>query len=396
MNSTSLLRTALSYALCVVLPTPDETSLLRACLSPGDAGKRACKDWLRHHAALDNGFNKEATKAFLPLVLHAVQNHGIEVDAAFLTVLRTAALREQLRTQTYSRICGDVFSALSDSRISTIVLGGAALADTVYSDRALRHSHDIDVFMSEQEIERAANVLGSVGFKSVNFSRPGSNHWEFRHISGLPLRLHSRLFQIPCDEPPLAALWSRSQNIHVDGVSIRTLSPADQLLYTCGHAVYSNSRYSLRWVSDAWFIIDRYPELDWEVVFDSAARARLALPLSVMIGFLSKQLDAPIPSRFLERLRILANQADTTCEAAVYAAFVTSNGGVGRCIRLVPKWRERALFIAWMLFPSPSYFVHVWKVRNVSLLPFYYVYRPLRYAAQAVSSIVKGFVQRAA
>ena len=292
MNSTSSLTTTLPEVLSGILPTPEDTLFLRACLTPGESGKLASEAWLEQH---QNRFKKEAIKAFLPLLLRATQKHGVKVDATFLTVLRTATLREELRTNTYKRICGDVFLALSDQTIPTIVLGGAALADTVYADPALRHSHDIDVLIPDMQFSRTGSLIASLRFKFVKVSDAGSHHWEFKHASGLPLQLHSRLFQLPCYTPSFAELWSRSQNLLLAGVSVRTLSPADSLLYVCGHASYSGNRHSLRWASDAWFIIDRYPDLDWDLLLNYARRSRLTLSLSVMLRYLAEALDASIP-----------------------------------------------------------------------------------------------------
>ena len=299
--------TALSHALSTILPTPEDTLLLRACLTPGESGKLACEAWLKQH---QNGFKKEAIKAFLPLFLHAVKKHAVKVDAAFLTVLRTAVLREELRTNTYNRICCELFSALSDYVIPTIVLGGAALADTVYAHPALRHSHDIDVLIPDVEFSRTERLIASLRFKSVNLPEAGSHHLEFMHASGVPLTLHSRLFQLPAYTPPLPEIWSRSHNLLIAGVPIRTLSPVDSLLYVCGHASYSSSRHSLRWVSDAWFIIDRYPDLVWDLLLNCARRSWLTLPLSVMLRYLAEALDAPIPATVMAGLLASAGKID--------------------------------------------------------------------------------------
>ena len=306
MNIASSLTTTLPEVLSVILPTPEDTLLLRACLTPGESGKLACEAWLKQH---QNGFKKEAIKAFLPLLLRATQKHGVKVDAAFLTVLRTATLREELRTNTYKRICRDVFLALSDQIIPTIVLGGAALADTVYADPALRHSHDIDVLIPDVQFSRTGSLIASLRFKFVKVPDAGSHHCEFKHVSGLPLQLHSRLFQLPCYTPPLAEIWSRSQNLLVAGVPVRTLSPADSLLYVCGHASYSGSHHALRWASDAWFIIDRYPDLHWDQLLNCARRSQLTLPLSVMLRYLTEALDAPIPPTVMAGLLASAGKS---------------------------------------------------------------------------------------
>ena len=79
-------------------------------------------------------------------------------------------------------------------------------------------------------------------------------------------------------------------------------APADSLLHVCGHASYSKSRQSLRWLTDAWLIVNRHPDLDWDLLLDCARRSHLALPLSVALSYLANDLNAPIPLRFLNRL----------------------------------------------------------------------------------------------
>ena len=90
-------------------------------------------------------------------------------------------------------------------------------------------------------------------------------------------------------------------------VPSRILSPADNLLHVCVHAFYCESRQSLRWVCDSWFIIDRYPNLEWDILLDSAQRSDLALPLSITLGYLAGDLNASIPATFLDRLYTAAS-----------------------------------------------------------------------------------------
>lgn len=384
MNSASPMRAALSNALSVILPTPEDTLLLRACLNSGESGRQACKAWLKQ-AELQNGLRKDSAKAFLPLLLRAVRIHDIEIDTAMLTILRTAALREELRTTAYNTICREVFSTLIANEIPKIVLGGAALADTVYADPALRHSHDIDILIPDEEMDRAASLLPSVGFKAVDPPQPEKHHWRFEHASGLRLELHARLFQIPYYNTPLAEIWARRQSHVVAGVAADILPPADNLLHVCGHASYSKSRQSLRWVADAWFIIDRHRDLDWDRLLDCADQSHVALPLSVTLGYLAEHLDAPIPATFLERLHVAALRTDTIGrEAALWGTLASARGNLTRLVWAADNWRARAFVMKWLLIPSPHYlrwaeqFCHSW------LLPLYYVYRPLRYIARRI------------
>ena len=396
MSKPSPVRHALSDALSVILPAPEDTLLLRACLHSGESGKHACRTWLKEHPEPKNELKKESTKAFLPLLFNALRIHGIAVDNTFLTILRTAAVREEVRTNTYRSICRNVFSTLAANEIPTIILRGAALADTVYAAPALRHSHDIDILLEPRYRDSTLTLLASLGFVPLRKKAPtDSLKVELKHGSGLPLVLHRNLFEIPFYNPDISELWSRSHTRVIADVEVRVLSPADALLHLCGHASYSPSRESFRWISDAWFVIDRHRDLDWDLLLDCAHRSHLTLPLSVTLGYLTKDLNTPVPSSFLDRLFTTASKTTAIGrELALFGARSALRGGFKNLIRKTRGWRGRAFVITWMLFPSPSYVLWVQQVRHSWLLPFHYIYRPIRYVSRRIWPKFKNFMRR--
>jgi hypothetical protein len=103
-KSTPLLADTLS----VLLPTPEQTLLLRACLLSGEAGRQAGDAWLSKKQELGDILKEDRLKGLFPLLFSAFQRNGVEVDQAFLTILRTASLREELRAKTFRRICRQV------------------------------------------------------------------------------------------------------------------------------------------------------------------------------------------------------------------------------------------------------------------------------------------------
>lgn len=86
-------------------------------------------------------------------------------------------------------------------------------------------------------------------------------------------------------------------------MTARVFSPEDSLLHVCAHASCSANRYSLRWVSDAWHLLEKHPDLDWPLVLDCAFHDGLTRPLSVMLTYLQEALSAPVPTQVLEALR---------------------------------------------------------------------------------------------
>ncbi len=328
MSTLSLLKPALSETLSVILPTSEETLVLRACLLSGESARHAWEEWQRRRNEFANGFlgDDESIKKLRPLVFNALRRHGIEVDKESRTYLRFAYLKEELRNNIFRRICRDVLLLLARGDIPTIVLKGVALAETVYDNPALRHCHDIDLLLRDHHLNRAAELLRPLGFQEADPKGGwGSKDCRLKHESGLSLELHSRLFVLDYSNRSLAEMWNRSEYRLIAGVQGRILSPADNLLHVCGHAFYSAKRRSLRWVCDAWFLIDRYQDLDWDLLMDCAHQSRLTLALSVTLGYLAENLKAPIPTSFLDRLFATAANTDgMERELALFPPFKTA------------------------------------------------------------------------
>jgi hypothetical protein len=385
MNVSSA-KSALSDTLSVLLPTPAQTLLLRACLWKDGAGREASSAWLRQHSRQPGKpLQEDHLKSLLPLLFAACQRNGVEADREFFTLLRAASLREELRAQTYRRICREVLSAFAAAGISSIVLKGAALADLVYAPPALRHCHDLDLLLEESDPAKAIGLLSPLGFSLLERELPLSE-WQdlqFVHESGLPLELHSHLFRLPLYNTIAPEMQARSHTHHVADVPVRILTPTDQLLHVCGHAASCASRESLRWACDAWLLVERFPDLDWDLLEDCARRSHLTLPLSVLLSYLATELRAPIPAAFLTRLTALAAQASTVeCEAALWGAHASGRGRFKNLLWMTSTWRAWIFVLQWILFPSPTYLRTMQHVRFSWRLPFYYLSRPLRYIVQ--------------
>jgi hypothetical protein len=384
-------RHPLFETLSAILPTPSDTRLLRACLQEGERGREACDTWLKSHADPESEYAREFVarefvKSLLPLLFVSVRSHSIAVSNSFLTVLRTAALREQLRTKTYYDICGRVLSTLARNAVPAILLQGAALAKTVYPDPALRHSHRLDLLIERRHINQLVGLLAPLGFsRSSTTLRHGGHDFEIIHESGLPLAVHHELFEIPFYNTAVRDLYSRAVPAAINGIRTQVLSPADALLHACGEATYSVRQESWWWVLDSWFIVNRCRDLDWDLLLDTSKRTHLALPLSVMLTYLAEELDCPFPADFLHRLSAVACKVPSIDrELALFGARQSPRCGFRRLIRDTGNWRGRLYVIKWMLLPSASYTVWENQLPHLWLLPVQYLYRPLRYVSARI------------
>ena len=378
--------------LSVFLPTREETWLLRACTQEVEAGRVAWRSWREYATNVKEVLARDqhGVKSLLPLLYRALQRNGATVDAELLPYLRTAYFREELRVQAYRRICQEVLTTLREAGIRVLVLGGAALAETVYGEPALRHCGGVELLVEKADVPHAASLLVAGGF-SRSGARSSAERCvnRLKHASGLPVEIRWDLFACPYYQAPLEDMWTRSLTREIAGVSVSLLAPADMLVTVFGRALCSGGLTVLQWVCDAWYVLDRCTDLDWDVLADEIQRARLALPASVMLSYLAEDLGALVPSFVL---RQLADDGSRTTvegdEAALFAARVGGRSSFRDLLRRSSSWRAKAVVLRWMLLPSPRYLRWTYPVHSAWLLPFRYLWRPLRYVVRRTQRAV--------
>jgi hypothetical protein len=378
----------LSDTLSLLLPTEEQTWLLRACLHSGQAERQAWQAWLQRVGDPKQllARRQQRIEWLLPLLYTALQRNGAEVDRAFLPYLRTAYFHEELRGQACRQICQTALTALTEDGIPALVLDGALLADTVYGDWALRHVHQLDILARAEDLARAVSALREAGFTPLaDAGRAVTQSISLVHTTGFPADLQTGLFRIPYYAAPVAEMWARGLAREVAGVAVPTLAAAEMLLYVCGRALCSSRRDTLQWACDAWFIVKECSELDWDAFLRGVLSSRLALPLSVMLTYLSHALGVGLPAGVLHQLNAAAAQTSIVGhEAALSGARLGSRGTLRNLLSSAGSCQARAAVLKWMLLPSPSCLRWTYGIRSPWLLLPYYAYRPLGYFARRI------------
>jgi hypothetical protein len=300
----------------------------------------------------------------------AVIRNAVNLDSAVAGFLRAAYFREELRGNAYRRILRETLTVLAADGPAPVVLGGCALSDTIYDAPEARHSHGINLLLPDGDLSRVAGRLRRIGFKPAlreYRSRGTAIPLFWRHTAGLPLDLHTQLFDLPYYAAPLSAVWLRTRPLPGFEPVARMLAPEDALLHVCGNAACSATRTSLRWVCDA----------------DTAETMRLGLPLSIVMRYLAEALDAAVPAEILAALDALAANADSVaCEIAVLGALGGAHAKMRRIIIAAPDWSARFRLLRCLLVPSRACMRELGYAAGGWQLPYYYLQRPLLYAAR--------------
>lgn len=377
---------ALWDALSVLLPTPEQTLLLRCCLQSGETARQAWEQWqtqtggLQEYLARDGGPGKR----LLPLLYYALRRNNAVIEPDVLAVLKNGYVREQLRYEDYRRILAEQLGTLASGGVRAIVLKGAALAETVYPEPALRHSHDIDLLVEPRDLPTAVKLLVSSGLRTYLSGNGAIPYEVLCHSSGLAVGVFTDLVHIPYyangDETRRQELWSSAQQHNFGGTEGFIFSPAVNLLQVLGHASYSASRKRLAWACDAWFLTGSPAGPDWNFFLALAKQNNLTLPLAVMLSYLAQALNAPIPMTVLQQLKGAAAQTERLgYEIALGGARKTPNGRIKNMLARSSGWRERIRVLKYLCFPSMRYLEMTQSARHPRLLPLYYLMRPLRY-----------------
>ena len=372
--------------LTVVWPDTQQTLLLRACVGSEPEAEQAWQKFVGRIGNTKLFFERDMTglKGLLPIVHSAARRNRFTLDKKMWTYLRSAALREELRSGVYREICGDILRAFTRDDIPVIALKACALADTAYDAPAERHCHAIDIMVPRGTLCRAAGIVRPFGFRPARMpeARAGGRQ-GFRHESGLPLVIHETLFDAPIYPGDVDILWETSRPATVAGVPVRVLAAPYALLHVLTAAFLDRARGNLRWAIDAWLLIHRMDHSDWDALQRYAQESRLELPMLTMLRYLADALEAPIPDDLFTQLSITAQQTRRPeREAALSGAIIGLAALREAWSRKIVTARTRRELVRFLLLPSSVYLRWSYGVTARACLPFVYAYRPLSFAAE--------------
>lgn len=372
--------------LTVVWPDTQQTLLLRACVGSEPEAEQAWQKFVSRIGNTKLFFERDLTglKGLLPIIHSAARRNSFTLDKKMWTYLRSAALREELRSGVYREICRDILRAIVDKDIPVIALKACALADTAYETPAERHCHAIDIMVPRGTLGRASDIVRALGFRPARMpeARAGGRQ-GFRHESGLPLVIHETLFDAPIYPGDVDVMWETSQPATVAGVPVRVLAPTYNLLHVLSAAFLDRARGNLRWAIDAWLLIHRMEDSDWDALQRYAQEGRLELPMLTMLRYLADALDAPIPEGLFTQLSISAQQTRRPGREAALSGAIIGLAALREAwshrIRTADARRELVRFL---LLPSSIYLRWSYGTTARASLPFFYAYRPLSFLAE--------------
>ena len=351
--------------LASALPTAQHGDLLRACLCPGDEASAAWSRWRGRHEP-DRWFARNAgAKRLGSLLAGSLLGSSARLGSFDSAWLEAARSRERSRTRGLRAALREVARSLNRASVSFLVFRGMAAAQMAWVDPALRHCHDIDLLVHEDDLAVAVDVLERTGLRVACHQPAASPEVTLLHPLDVPVVLHGRPLGPPLPHPSFGELDSRAVDLVVDDVQMRAPAADDLLLLVCGDAMTSLSRASGLWVCDAHMIVSRRPELDWSRLRATAASAGLTTGLAVALRYLSRTIGTSVPGAALEALERDAVRAGRfERDVLVHSARV--DGTLLRSIWDRAGLRSRISLLQWALVPHRRYLAWVSDGRSGS------------------------------
>ncbi len=304
------------------LPAADQLLLYCARVNPDEEALARIKGLLQRPLNLKEVLDSPSFNSLAPLLYYNLQKLECqelvppEVWAQFESLYYTSLLRND-RLYAELRL---VLEALQAEGIDVILLKGAALAQTVYPNPALRPMIDLDILVSSRDVFEVKPVLEKIGYglqpspagyplifdqrfggeleflkNEAPFPTLLDVHWHmtiiewYRHSTGIDMD----------------AIWAAARPLVIEGVPALQLSPEDTLIHLCLHpAVQHGYTFPVIAYVDIDWVVDSYAgDLDWELLVSRVSRFRVKTAVYFGLCFTRELLATPVPPAVLEALR---------------------------------------------------------------------------------------------
>jgi hypothetical protein len=262
---------------------------------------------------------------------------------------------------------------------------GPALAQLLYGNPAMRQFGDLDVIVRSRDFGRAKSALLELGYDSRLSLSPRQEQAFLRsgyecsfglnsepNLVELQWKIVPRFCSINFD---VDALFSRTMQIDLDGVSLRTMGHEDLLLVLCVHAA-KHEWSQLGMLRDI-AALTKF-NLDWSWIVAEARRLGILKILQVSLLAAGKLFNLYLPTQLPS-----ATQGTAEIASAVVARLQHNDHPDTESIRYFraqiqvrERWRDRARFV-WRLATTPS--VQEWQAVQIPDR-YFVVYRGVRIA----------------
>ncbi|HVT96789.1 MAG TPA: nucleotidyltransferase family protein [Acidobacteriaceae bacterium] len=242
------------------------------------------------------------TAAQLRLISGAIA-YGIDEQ------LRKIRRDAQMAAFFWSSTLRSILAEFHDREIAVVSLKGPWMAERLLGDAALRSYSDLDLLVRPEDVARSEELLFELGFRPRRCRDDHERPWYRDAVS---VDLHHDVEHPLAWDFDVTRAWDRTCITPFQGVPVRLLAPADELVFLCLHS--TRHRFErLGHILDLTFAFQKLP-LPWagSYLVPNPEMARLVTFASMMAARLDPRCrarrSADLSGRDHERLEQLADQ----------------------------------------------------------------------------------------
>jgi Uncharacterised nucleotidyltransferase len=334
-------------------------------------------------------------ESLAPLLYQITRNKGLaadlppEVDAELRRAYLGTARCNAILFSELERL----LPALAAAQVPVLLLKGAALAQPIYGNIALRPMSDLDLLVREKDLPVALRVLPAIGHEITPPLVYRSEVMLHRYIQveTVLTELHWSPFVPPYYHYSglIDWVWQTALPVADDlGTSSAwTLGIEAQLLHLCGHIQLHHAEEEAKqlWLHDVAEVIVHYRDMiDWDEILSRAQEYDLVLSVQHVVAQVIEAYwsrsgagsQPPVPTGVLERLSTLRpSPGEQRLHALLASGNCTGFKRIWADLVALPG-RRAQLHFGWRnLFPPTGYMRACYRVPHRLLVPLYYPYR---------------------
>jgi putative nucleotidyltransferase-like protein len=282
-------------------------------------------------------------QAILPLLGWLVQSGRIQLPQESAASLRQAFVQNTGRALAASALSARIAESLSQAGIQAIVLKGVALSQLLYGQPGVRQVGDIDLWIPQEQVLRADQVLRSAGYRRISpMAELSPSQWrlyctlrhEFAYLEpqyGFRAELQWKLsncgaLSIGTHSEALA----HSRTVVLPGATIPFLGDEDLVLHLCIHGGVE-AWPKLKWLIDVAALFQR---LDFESARSLAEKARqrglerlLGVAARLSVELLNTPAGEGLPESLGSGSPAVRSPARTAAKTLIEQNFLPGGGG---------------------------------------------------------------------
>jgi hypothetical protein len=286
---------------------PEWSLLLAACcLSPSgdDSSQEILRQSLRRPLNWESLLHLAEHHGVVPLLYQSLSSVSSELPSASLALLKQRYETNLHRTLFLARELIRILEHFDALAINVLPYKGLALAETLYSDIALRQAGDIDLLIRSRDLSRIKTALKGVGYSphlllneveersylDSGYERAFDSA-QGRNLLEVQWALQPRFYAVDFE---MDAMFRRAITVSVAGRNMKSPSPEDMFLILSLHAA-KHVWGRLIWLCDIAQIL-KLPALNWNWILETARSLGIVRILQVTLVLTNRLLGTAIPA----------------------------------------------------------------------------------------------------